>query len=278
MDTSPIPGFITRKQASERCKRAERTLQRYWSRAVEYQENKILQRLRLRTEDGQVIDGRDVTKELIDKLKKSRKNPTWYVHGSWVARTYGPRLEKDATEPQHASDNPAGDSEPQPMAAHNTHLASLLNKRIQELERDKQELRDELKIKNDQIKEANERNKETHVLMRDLHELLRDMQHRLPAPSSSDLPLTGGGQRAQPSDAEPLPDAVVVTKPQIPKAQKGIRRVPKKAARSSARPTRRRKTTKSTKQKTAIKQPQTAFKKNTPTLHRALAALFRRSR
>lgn len=35
MDNSSIPGFITRKQAAEICGRAERTLQRYWSRAIE---------------------------------------------------------------------------------------------------------------------------------------------------------------------------------------------------------------------------------------------------
>ncbi len=60
MDTSPIPNFITRKQASERCKRAERTLQRYWSRAIEQSDGKVLQHLKLRTEDGDITEGPDV--------------------------------------------------------------------------------------------------------------------------------------------------------------------------------------------------------------------------
>jgi hypothetical protein len=94
MDTSPITGFITRKQASDRCKRSERTLQRYWSRAIERKDDGVLKNLKLRTEAGVVIDGGDVTKEKIDELKKQGQNPTWYVHATWVERTYGPRLEE----------------------------------------------------------------------------------------------------------------------------------------------------------------------------------------
>ena len=95
MDTpSPIPGFITRKESSDTCKRAERTLQRYWSRAIEQRDDKILDHLKLRTEDGALIAGTDVTKELIDKLKKERRNPTWYAERAWIEKTYGPSQAK----------------------------------------------------------------------------------------------------------------------------------------------------------------------------------------
>ena len=98
MDKSPINGFITRKHASERCKRAERTLQRYWSRAIEQADKSLLRNLKLRTEDGEIIDGPDVTKDLIESLKKSGRNPTWFVHATWVERTYGPRSEDKQLE------------------------------------------------------------------------------------------------------------------------------------------------------------------------------------
>lgn len=179
MDNAPIPGFITRKQASEHCKRAERTLQRYWSRAIEHSDESVLKNLKLRTEDGEVVEGKDVTKEKIDDLKKQGKNPTWFVHATWVERKYGPRLEQRSTEQVvEPSKSPEGESSPP-----SGDVVSLLKVQIQMLEQDKKDLRDELKIKNDQIKDANERGKETHVLMRDLHKLLHDMQQRLPAPS-----------------------------------------------------------------------------------------------
>jgi hypothetical protein len=114
MDSSPIPGFITRKQASERYKRAERTLQRYWSRAVEHKDEKVLGNLKLRTEDCEIIDGTEVTKSIIDKLKKQGKNPTWYVHANWVEKTYGPRidLESRGKEPKAEEGAPAKQPEP----------------------------------------------------------------------------------------------------------------------------------------------------------------------
>ena len=184
MDTALIPGFITRKQASERCKRAERTLQRYWSRAIELKDDTVLKSLKLRTEDGEVIEGKNVTKDIIDDLKKQGRNPTWYVHATWVERKYGPRLE-EKPKPTPTSQKEAGGGEndsPTPPDASDS-IMPMLREQIQKLEQDKQDLRDEMKIKNKQIEQANERDKETHILMRDLHELLRDMQQRLPAPS-----------------------------------------------------------------------------------------------
>ena len=187
MDTAPIPGFITRKQASERCKRAERTLQRYWSRAIESHDDSVLKSLKLRTEDGEVIEGKNVTKEKIDDLKKQGRNPTWYVHATWVERKYGPRLE-EKPKPVPTSRNESGEGESDsPTPPHSSDsIMPMLREQVQKLEQDKQDLRDEMKIKNKQIEQANERDKETHVLMRDLHELLRDMQQRLPTP---DVPV-----------------------------------------------------------------------------------------
>ena len=184
MDTAHNPGFITRKQASERCERAERTLQRYWSRAIESQDDTVLKSLKLRTEDGEVIEGKNVTKEKIDDLKKQGRNPTWYVHATWVERKYGPRLE-EKPKPPPASQKEAGEGEShsQTPPASSDSITPILREQIQKLEQDKQDLRDEMRIKNKQIEQANERDKETHILMRDLHELLRDMQQRLPAPS-----------------------------------------------------------------------------------------------
>lgn len=215
MDNASIPGFITRKQASERCKRAERTLQRYWSKAIEHRDETVLKNLKLRTEDGDVIEGKDVTKEKIDDLKKQGKNPTWFVHATWVERKYGPRLELSSTEravgspkvPEKESNSQHGD------------VVSLLKDQIQMLEQDKRELRDELKIKNDQIKDANERGKETHVLMRDLHRLLHDMHQRLPAPSARQQ----FDVKPEDADAQQTQDAVVVTESRTTKPGEGSR-------------------------------------------------------
>lgn len=184
MDNHPIPGFITRKQASDRCKRAERTLQRYWSRAMEHGDQSVLKHLKLRTEDGEIIEGTTVTKEGIEELKRDRKNPTWYVHAEWVEKTYGPRLENVpsvSTKPP----SPIGATPPVREPAADGQVVTLLQEQIESLKKDKEDLREELRIKNEQIKAASERDRETHLLMRDLHGLMADLQKRLPAPAGS---------------------------------------------------------------------------------------------
>jgi hypothetical protein len=187
MDTSPIPGFITRKQASERCQRAERTLQRYWSRAVGLRDLKVLQHLKLWTEDGKVIEGPDVTKERIEQLKEERQNPTWYVDATWADKTYSPRPPDGAVQTPEAKPAAERGDLDVPDA-----VAALLRQQIQDLQHDKEELREELRIKNQQINDANEREKETNILMRDLHRLMSDMQQRLlPAPQGALYPTSG---------------------------------------------------------------------------------------
>ncbi len=143
MDNTPVSGFITRKQASERCKRAERTLQRYWSRAIEQKDKLVLKNLKLRSEDGEIIEGIDVTKAIIDKLKKQGKNPTWYVHATWVERRYGPRLE-DKTESnperneQPTLTTPSRGELPQPQP--DSDYVAVLKQQITDLKSDKEKL------------------------------------------------------------------------------------------------------------------------------------------
>lgn len=275
---TPIPGFITRKQASERCRRSERTLQRYWSSAIERRETTILERLKLRTEDGEVVEGGDVTKELIDRLKKERRNPTWYVHATWVAKTYGMRLDDEKGE----QDKNSTVITPEPVASSplpaGTHV-TLLEQRIRDLERDKEQLHNELKIKNDQIGQANERSKETHVLMRDLHGLLGDLQRRLPPPATTQSPLADATPETSASASIAVPHAVTIEVPDEHSAEKGSRRSAKQRTHPSAQTPRRPKTpnAKSPKQKAdAIDLPPSVFAKHTPTFQRAWSRLFRR--
>jgi hypothetical protein len=79
MATQSSNHFITRKEASQRCQKADRTLQKYWSRAVATRDNEVLSHLKIVIEDGHEHAGTEVTRELIDDLKKKKLNPTWFV-------------------------------------------------------------------------------------------------------------------------------------------------------------------------------------------------------
>ena len=189
MDTSPIPGFITRKQASERCKRAERTLQRYWSRAIELENMAVLKHLKLRTEDGHITDGPQVTKDLIHSLKKGGQNPTWYARAEWVVKSYGPRSE---TEQDDRHKKVESDREVEQGSPHgiDSEAVTLLREQLASRNEEVAYLREELGIKNQQIKEANARTRDSNTLMQQLQKLLGDWQKQafkaLPASTESE--------------------------------------------------------------------------------------------
>ena len=178
MDSSPIPGFITRKQAAEQCERAERTLQRYWSRAMEQEDRGVLDHLKLHTEDGDVIDGPDVSKDRIEELKRKGMNPTWFAEADWVGQTYGPRAgdrqEKRPVREVEAPAKPTGEG----AQIAESQMAELLRQQLAKREDDIAHLREELNTKNEQIDSANARTRESNVLMQELQRLLGKWQEQ----------------------------------------------------------------------------------------------------
>jgi len=267
MDTSPIPGFITRKQASQRCKRAERTLQRNWSRAIELEDMAVLKHLKLRTEDGQITDGPEVTKDLIDRLKKRGQNPKWYARAEWVVKSYGPRTETEQDDPQKQVESNTEVKEGSPHAI-GSDTVTLLKEQLASRNEEVAYLREELGIKNQQITEANARTRESNTLMQQLQQLLGDWQNQafktLPASTESEptQPRTTPVvvQDASPSQSE---------KGSAPKRTKAAprKRKPASAARPNKSPKngRRKKT-----------QPRKPKWYETPTLRLAASRLLRR--
>lgn len=180
MDTSPLPGFITRKEASKRCHRSERTLQRYWSRAMELQDTKVLQHLRLSTEDGVKHEGVNVTKELIDELKKQRQNPTWYVEAAWAEKTYQPKAQDAASDGQHNKEaakvkTASQSSEEGSARTFGADYVALLERQIEDLKNDKAAMREQIAQSTDTLRQNNK-------LQQELHILLKQMQDRLLLP------------------------------------------------------------------------------------------------
>ncbi|CAL1125298.1 unnamed protein product [Cladocopium goreaui] len=183
MPTTPVPGFITKKEASEKFARSHRQLTRDIADAMKVQNAKVLDHCRLRTEEGEVIDGLGMTPELIDQLCLDGKNPVWYFRTSWLEKQYGRRGHVRQQRP--GSDHVASSMEEGSEPSARPELVHVLRERIRGLEQDKQDLRDEMKIKNQQIADRVEREKETNALVRDLHTLMADMQQRLlPMPST----------------------------------------------------------------------------------------------
>ncbi len=184
MPSTPVPGFITKKETAQHFQRSHRQLTRDLADAMKMQNPKVLDNCRLHTEDGETREGIGVTSELLDELRVNGKNPVWYLRVTWLEKTYGRR-----GRPQRREQTPAGafnsDAEEGGDVLSRPDLVHVLRERIKGLEQDKQDLRDEMKIKNQQMADRVEREKETNALIRDLHTLMADLQRRLPPPTQT---------------------------------------------------------------------------------------------
>lgn len=267
MDTSPIPGFITRKQASERCKRAERTLQRNWSRAIELKDMAVLKHLKLRTEDGEITDGPEVTKDLIDRLKKRGQNPKWYARADWVVKSYGPRSGTEQAVPQKKI-NSNTHLEDGNLHAVDSDTVVLLKEQLANRNEEVAYLREELAIKNQQITEANARTRESNTLMQQLQQLLGDWQKQ----AFKTLPASTESQPSQPCTTP-----VVVRHTSPSQSQKGVAGKRAKAAGRKGKPASAARPNKSPKsgcrKKPLARKPKWY---ETPTLKLAASRLLRR--
>ena len=212
MQSTPVPGFITKKETAKLFQRSHRQLTRDLADAMKVQNPKVLDNCRLHTEDGETREGIGVTPELLDDLRLTGKNPVWYLRVTWLEKTYGSRGRPQRRE-EFVPDASLGRLEEGTDVASRPDLVRVLRERIRGLEQDKQDLRDEIKIKNQQSSERVEREKETNALIRDLHTLMADLQRRLlPPPTQPNLPQITA-RPLEESRPTPSPTDAIVAKP-----------------------------------------------------------------
>ena len=285
---NPSTHYITRREVAEQCEIAERTLQRYWSKATDLGDEDVLRHLKLRTKDSGDIAGVDVTKKLIDDLKRKAELPTWLADEQWALDTYGPaaRAEKgsrsspDAGRGSHASDAPAPAESIHPTG--DGMNANQFEMWMQEKNQEIEFLRDELREKNERLKEKaalekernelekrrEERDKETNQIMRDLGAIIGELkaQGLLNAPATRENEV-GAAPLSSREAPPPVRDAEVVTEVAANKTEE-----PAKSPKSSAKSTAKKRPAKKkagTRKSAKNKQPQpSALGQHLPTFSR----------
>ena len=223
---------------------------------MELQDTKVLQHLRLYTEDGVTHEGIKVTKELIDDLKKKRQNPTWYVEAAWAEKTYGSKVQDTASDEQDSKDvekvKPASkSSEEGSERTFGADYVALLERQIEDLKNDKAAMREQITQSTDTLRQNNK-------LQQELHVLLKQMQDRLLPPPADSRPES----TRSPAIIETLPSHSPVDENESP-----IEAKPKRSRSSGNRKKR------SGKKKPAQKG---FFSLDTPTLRKLSSRIFRR--
>ena len=223
---------------------------------MELQDTKVLQHLRLSTEDGVKHEGIQVTKELIDDLKKKRQNPTWYVEAAWAEKTYQPKVQDEASDDQKSKEfeKVKPDSKLSEEGSQRTFGAdyvALLERQIEDLKIDKAAMREQIAQSTDTLRQNNK-------LQQELHVLLKQMQDRLLPPPADPMP-----------EATRSP-AIIETPPSH--APEGVNEDP-----TAAKP-KRSQSSGNRKKRSGKKKPtkQGFFSLDTPTLRKLSSRIFRR--
>jgi hypothetical protein len=190
MPAPKVPhGFILTKQACERFNRSHRQLNRDRVRAMNIGDEKTTSHFKLQIEDGQLLEGGELTVDEVSKLRDEGKNPVWFVEESWMEETFGLKGQRPPSPEQPPTSKPESqavfrDDEEGSRLGDSISTSQQTNLLRDQLRREREQnalLVEQLTIKDEQIKAGNELNKENQELTKQLHTLMANLQQSLNA-------------------------------------------------------------------------------------------------
>lgn len=175
MPVSTISGFIKKKTVSQLFRRSPRQLTRDITIALEMRDETVLPHLRIRNEDGSIVEGQYITPTIIKNLCDEGTNPMWYLRRERLEKAYEPRkagegLKGESVESENP--DPRSTDVPKESETSSSNIVGLMQETIRELKRDKELLGEQLKIKDEQIRETTARWKESNYIEQGLNQRL----------------------------------------------------------------------------------------------------------
>jgi hypothetical protein len=105
-------GYLTRPNAAKVFNRSKRALERDLEEAYKANDENVLEAFQLVTNDRQIRQAKEVTTELVERLKQDGKNPVWCVREAWLQTKFG---RKGQPKPETTAKTDTGiDDQPSP--------------------------------------------------------------------------------------------------------------------------------------------------------------------
>lgn len=228
MSRSAIPGFVKKRSAAQQYRRSPRQITRDITIALEMRDESILSHLQIRTEDGGLIEGNDITPELIKQLRAEGRNPMWYLRKTWLEESYGLRGDDTPDREQVAEGTTSeNDDEDQSRTMGKEGIVELMQESIRELKKDKEVLTAQLKIKDQQILETTRRWKESNYISQGLNQRLETMEKRFELNSQLLQSSIGKIPRSEPESPVDISTIQMPIEPK-PKKSEARQRQPRK--------------------------------------------------
>jgi hypothetical protein len=277
MPDATVPDYITKTEAAQVYRRSERSISRDITNALKFHEQRVLQHIELRLEDGSRKPGTKLSIEEVVDLRDKGQNPTWLLDTTWLRNKYGRRDEPRPAESDQRPDEPtAASAADQPLPDDLEQRAAVLAAQNNALREQNADLRTqavrlekELDRHAEARREENELQKQNNVLMQQVYNMLSSMQESagqvtlLPAPRPESR--TYGPETLEP---------VAVT------TRKGTQPSTAKPSTNHARGSKSKKRGRGRQSQSAAplesKPAPSTMRKYLPTIDRAVRSIFRR--
>jgi hypothetical protein len=254
MPESAPSDYITKIEAARFYRRSERSISRDITNAVKFGDQRVLQHVELRLEDGTRRGGTELTIEEIVALRDRGLNPTWMLETTWLRNTYGRRDEPAPDVAKHFG-LPAEKitDSPQPLPENGEQRLAVLAAQNDALRQANLDLRNqagrlekELDRRAEERREENELQKQNNVLMQQVYNLLSRMQN-----TSGTINILPAAQKPQESTEHRAP---VDARPAINQRGTQTAQAPSPAAkRTQKRPASKARPMRTTKQPAPLK-------------------------
>lgn len=293
-------GFVTRPEAAKLYNRSQRALERDLDVALAIRDDEMLEHFRLVTKDGQIRHANDVVTEDVKRLISEGMSPAWLVEESWLDAKYGPKGtpkprkakgdpgENEAQSPEHQGPSQGRNqsesgSRGEPERRIGSDDVDYLKNQIQMLEQEKQQERkrhdtivgklfEQLAVKDKQISAWDD---VTQGLTKAL--ATGQLAPQLPGTSrTADQSGLASTVAPKATNNEDGPPAVVDVNPTTSSKKSDSPRNQVSRSRKPA-PRKPSKRKSSPNKKTPAAKSKNIFEKHTPTLHKALGSVLRRS-
>jgi hypothetical protein len=183
MPDPPPSDYITKTEAARFYRRSERSISRDITNAVKFGDQRVLQHVELRLEDGTRRAGTELTIEEIVELRDRGLNPTWMLQTSWLRSAYGRRDEPVQNGERHSDSQATFPDLPNALPENLDQRVAVLSAQNDALRQANSDLRTqserlekELDRRAEERREENELQKQNNVLMQQVYNLLSRMQ------------------------------------------------------------------------------------------------------
>lgn len=196
-----LDGYLTKTQAAQRFHRHKSTITRGINAALRAQDEKVLDLCKVKTADGKILGGDEVSPEMLSQLHNDGLRPVWYllpeVMDLMIKRDSAARESPDEAAESSMSDGPkevnrsmdtGPDRESPNYVSELEKELAVATEKLARVEQENKRLFDDKEYFKEQAKVVTELQRDDNVVRAQTNELMKELLNRLQVSDQTALP------------------------------------------------------------------------------------------